>query len=253
MPTYNEAGNLPALVSEIFAIGIPDLQLLIVDDNSPDGTGRVADELAQRFAGCVHVIHRPAKAGLGTAYVAGFTWALEHGADPIFQMDADFSHHPRYLPVMMEALRDCDVVVGSRYVDGGRVDERWPLWRKALSWWGSCVYAPLILGLRVRDATAGFKAFRRYVLESIGLPIVRSNGYIFQVEIAYLCQKGGFRVREIPIYFEDRVVGKSKMSIRVNIEAAWRVWQMRWLYRNARPIADGRGASVHQHGEEHAG
>jgi len=237
MPTYNEAVNLPAIVREIFEQNLPGLSLLVVDDNSPDGTGAVADELARTYAPRMAVLHRPAKQGLGTAYVAGFAWALEHGADCVVQMDADFSHSPAYLAQMLEGIQSYDVVVGSRYVPGGRVDDDWPAWRRFLSWWGSRVYARAILGLTVHDATAGFKCLRRRVLETINLPHVRSNGYIFQVEIAYLCQKHGFRVLEIPIYFEDRARGKSKMSVKVNAEAAWRVWQMKWRYRHLRPVA----------------
>jgi len=231
MPTYNEAANLPTIVERIFALNLPGLTLLIVDDNSPDGTGQIAERLAETYAPRLHILRRPGKQGLGTAYVAGFNWALEHGADAVVQMDADLSHSPVYLATMLEKIGDYDVVVGSRYVPGGRVDDNWPVWRRFLSWWGSRVYAPAILGLHVHDSTAGFKCLRRRVLAEIGLPAVRSNGYIFQVEIAYLCQKHGFRVLEIPIYFEDRTLGKSKMSVKVNAEAAWRVWQMKWRYR----------------------
>jgi dolichol-phosphate mannosyltransferase len=232
MPTYNEAANLPEIVQEVFALHLPDLVLLIVDDNSPDGTGQMADRLKAAYNSWLHVLHRPSKLGLGTAYIEGFAWALQHGADYIVQMDADLSHSPSYLPTMLEKIREYDVVVGSRYVPGGRVDDDWPLWRRFLSWWGSRVYAPAVLGLSVHDSTAGFKCLRRQVLERIGLPQIRSSGYVFQVEIAYLCQKHGFRVLEIPIYFADRVQGKSKMSVRVNAEAALRVWQMKWRYRN---------------------
>ncbi len=241
MPTYNEAANLQEIVQAILALRIPGLDILVVDDNSPDGTGQIADDLARAHNPHVQVLHRPRKQGLGTAYVAGFAWALENGADYIVQMDADHSHKASYLPVMLDKISDYDVVVGSRYIPGGHVDDRWPAWRRFLSWWGSRVYAPIILGLNVHDATAGFKCLRRRVLEEIGLPMVRSNGYIFQVEIAYLCQRFGFRVLEIPIYFEDRAKGKSKMSVRVNAEAAWRVWQMKWRYRN-----HGRAASMLQ-------
>jgi dolichol-phosphate mannosyltransferase len=236
MPTYNEAANLPGIVREILALNLPGLRLLVVDDNSPDGTGRLADDLAAADDR-VAVLHRPSKQGLGTAYVAGFAWALDHGADTVIQMDADFSHSPTYLPIMLDKIKEFDVVVGSRYVAGGKVDEDWPLWRSFLSWWGSRVYAPAILGLHVHDSTAGFKCLRRQVLEQIGLPQVRSNGYIFQVEIACLCEKHGFRILEIPVYFEDRVRGKSKMSVKVNAEAAWRVWQIKWRYRNLKPAS----------------
>lgn len=236
MPTYNEAANLPTIVHEVFALALPGLSLLIVDDCSPDGTGTLADSLAESYAPHLTVLHRSCKQGLGTAYVAGFDWALHHGADAVVQMDADFSHSPAYLPDMIEKIGQYDVVVGSRYVPGGRVDDDWPSWRRFLSWWGSRVYAPAVLGLHVHDSTAGFKCLRRHVLERIGLPQVRSNGYIFQVEIAYLCQQYGFSVLEIPIYFEDRVHGKSKMSVKVNAEAAWRVWQMKWRYRHLRTV-----------------
>ena len=238
MPTYNEASNLPGIVCEVLSVNLPNLTMLIVDDNSPDGTGRIADDLAATYAPRLSVLHRAGKQGLGTAYVAGFAWALAHGADCVVQMDADFSHSPAYLPEMLEKIKDYDVVVGSRYVPGGRVADDWPAWRRFLSWWGSRVYAPAILGLHVHDSTAGYKCLRRQVLEHIGLPQVRSNGYVFQVEIAYLCQKHGFRVLEIPIYFEDRVRGKSKMSVKVNAEAAWRVWQMKWRYRHLKLVKD---------------
>lgn len=232
MPTYNEAANLPTVVKQILDLHLPELTILVVDDNSPDGTGRIADELAAQHAPHIQVLHRERKQGLGTAYIAGFHWALEHGADQVVQMDADLSHSPSYLPLMLDKARTYDVVVGSRYVPGGHVDDDWPLWRRFLSWWGSRVYAPLVLGLSVHDSTAGFKCLRREVLERISLPYMRSNGYIFQVEMAYLCQKHGFSVVEIPIYFVDRVRGKSKMSVRVNAEAAVRVWQIKWHYRH---------------------
>jgi len=235
IPTYNEADNLPGLVGELFALEVPDLQILIVDDNSPDGTGELAEELAQRFPGRIHVIHRPCKMGLGTAYITGFRYALGRGANYIIQMDADFSHSPSYIPLMLEKIKECDVVVGSRYVPGGKLDEKWGWGRYLLSWWANSVYVRFILGLKVRDATAGFKCFRRKVLETIDLSRIRSNGYVFQVEMAYLCEKLGFRVVEIPIYFEDRRIGRSKMNLAVKLEAAWRVWELKWRYRGLKP------------------
>jgi dolichol-phosphate mannosyltransferase len=234
IPTYNEADNLPALVGELLAMGPPGLEILVVDDNSPDGTGQIADELAQRHPDRIHVLHRAGKLGLGTAYITGFGYALEHQADYIVQMDADFSHSPGYIPQFVDAIEGYDLVVGSRYVAGGRLDERWGWWRYFLSWWANSIYTRLILGLKVKDATAGFKCWRRATLEGIGLDRVRSNGYVFQVEMAYLTEKLGFRFLELPIYFEDRRIGRSKMTAPVKIEAALRTWQIRWRHRKAR-------------------
>jgi dolichol-phosphate mannosyltransferase len=234
IPTYNEADNLPTMVGELLALDLPGLEILIVDDNSPDGTGKIAEDLVKRHPGRIHVIHRLGKLGLGTAYISGFTYALEHGADLIIQMDADFSHSPSYIPKLVEAAEESDVVVGSRYVSGGSLDERWSWWRYFLSWWANSVYTRLILGVKVKDATAGFKCWRKATLEGIGLERVRSNGYVFQVEMAYLTEKLGYRFVELPIYFEDRRIGRSKMTVPVKIEAALRTWQIRWRHRNAK-------------------
>jgi dolichol-phosphate mannosyltransferase len=231
VPTYNEADNLSTLVGELLALGLPGLEILIVDDNSPDGTGEVADELVQQYPHHMHVLHRTGKLGLGTAYVAGFSYALEHGMDYVIQMDADFSHSPEYIPQFLETIEECDVVIGSRYVSGGKLDERWGWGRYFLSWWANSVYTRLILGLKVKDATAGFKCWRRATLEGIGLHRVQSNGYVFQVEMAYLTEKLGYRFHEIPIYFEDRRIGRSKMTMSVKIESALRTWQIRWRHR----------------------
>ncbi|HBY95047.1 MAG: polyprenol monophosphomannose synthase [Ardenticatenaceae bacterium] len=235
IPTYNEAENLAAMVDALFTLPRRTLTLIIVDDGSPDGTGEIADRLAAIHAGRIDVVHRTGKLGLGTAYNTGFRRALAQGAEVVVQMDADFSHSPRYIPAMVEALRtdQADVVVGSRYVPGGELDERWSWWRYFLSWWANQVYSRAVLNIRTRDATAGFKAWRRATLDAIDLDQVRSNGYVFQVEMAYLTEKLGFRVLEIPIYFEDRRIGKSKMTVPVKLEAAWRVWQIRWRHRNA--------------------
>ncbi len=229
LPTYNEAENLPLIVKALFDLGIAGLSIIVVDDNSPDGTGRIADELAEHYRGRLQVIHRPGKLGLGSAYVEGFRRALAEGADYVIEMDADFSHPPELLPKFLALGADYDVVVGSRYVPGGRVDERWSLWRRFLSWGGN-VYARLITGLRVRDATAGFKCFRAAALAGIDLGRIRSDGYAFQIEMAYVCQRKGYRVCEVPIVFLDRAQGKSKMSGRIIREAAWRVWQIRCRY-----------------------
>lgn len=236
IPTYNEADNLPSMAAELFALGISELQMLIIDDNSPDGTGQVADDLARQYPQRIQVVHRPGKLGLGTAYITGFRRAIEQGADYIVQMDADFSHSPRYIVQFLDAIRDSDVVIGSRYVAGGRLDERWSWWRYLLSWWANSIYTRLILGLRVKDATAGFKCWQRATLEGIGLDRVQSNGYVFQVEMAYLTEKLGYRFCEVPIYFEDRRIGQSKMTVPVKIEAALRTWQIRWRHRSVKRI-----------------
>lgn len=238
IPTYNEAENLKAMVETLLALDLSALQILVVDDNSPDGTGDVADALALAFNDPsssrprIKVLHRSAKAGLGTAYVAGMTLALADGADYIVQMDADFSHSPAYIPQMLGVLEsmDADVVIGSRYVPGGSLDERWSWWRRFVSWWAN-LYSRAILGLRIRDMTAGFKLWRRSALEAIGLQNVQSNGYSFQVEMAFLSEKLGLRIVEVPIHFEDRRIGQSKLDIPVKIESAWRTWQIRWRYR----------------------
>jgi len=239
IPTYNEAENLTALIGELLNLDIPGPKILIVDDDSPDGTGQVADDLAERQPQLVHVIHRPGKMGLGTAYITGFQYALEQGAEYIVQMDADFSHSPRYIPQFLCAIQGCDVVVGSRYVPGGSLDERWGWWRYFLSWWANSVYTRVLLGLKVKDVTAGFKCWRRATLEGIGLERVRSNGYIFQVEMAYLTEKLGYRFLEIPIHFEDRRIGRSKMTVPVKLEAALRTWEIRRRHRNARRVEPG--------------
>lgn len=235
IPTYNEADNLPTLIGELLVLGLPGLEILIVDDDSPDGTGAVADDLVKQHPDNVHVLHRSGKLGLGTAYITGFGYALDHGADFVVQMDADFSHSPSYIPQFLEAIDGYDVVVGSRYVSGGSLDERWGWGRYFLSWWANSIYTRLILGLRTKDATAGFKCWRRSTLEGIGLDRVRSNGYVFQVEMAFLTEKLGYRVLELPIHFEDRRIGQSKMTVPVKIEAALRTWQIRWRHRRVQP------------------
>lgn len=233
IPTFNEASNLPALIGELLALNLEGLEILIVDDDSPDGTGMLADELAGLHPGLIHVIHRPGKLGLGTAYITGFRYALGRGVDYVVQMDADFSHSPSYIPGFLEAAENADVVVGSRYVAGGSLDEHWGWWRHLLSWWANSVYTRLILGVRVKDATAGFKCWRRSTLQGIGIDRVRSNGYVFQVEMAYLTEKLGYHFLELPIHFEDRRIGQSKMTARVKAEAALRTWQIRWRHRRA--------------------
>ena len=235
IPTYNEAENLPKITSELFGLGMDGLEILVVDDSSPDGTGQVADKLAEQFSGKFHCIHRPGKQGLGTAYIQGFRWAIDHGAENILHMDADFSHSPRYVPQLLALIADYDVVVGSRYIKGGSTDNSWSWYRKLLSWWANSVWVRLILGTKTKDATAGFKCWKAKALQNIGLEQVRSNGYIFQVEMCYLAERLGYRIKEIPIYFEDRRIGQSKMGTRIQVEAALRVFEIRRRYHHLQP------------------
>jgi dolichol-phosphate mannosyltransferase len=231
IPTYNEANNIPPLAAALWALNLPDLSILVVDDASPDSTAEVVADMARANPGRIDVLRRPGKLGLGTAYKDGFRRAIDEGAQAIVQMDADFSHSPQYIPEMLRLLDHYDVVVGSRYVEGGRLDERWSFGRYLLSWWANSVYTRLILGTRQRDTTAGFKAWRRATLIGIGLDRIRSNGYDFQVEMTYVAEKLGYRIKEIPIYFEDRRIGQSKMSMPVKIESALRVWDILWRHR----------------------
>lgn len=235
LPTYNEADNLSPMIAALLALPLPDLSVLIVDDNSPDGTGQVADQLVAHHRDQVNVIHRVGKNGLGTAYLAGFNQALQSNAQAIVQMDADFSHSPSYIPPMVAQLADYDVVIGSRYIRGGKLDERWEFGRYLLSWFANSVYTRILLNIHVRDTTAGFKAWRRETLLGLGLDRVESNGYVFQVEMAYLTERLGYRALEIPIYFEDRRIGHSKMTIPVKVEAALRTWQVRLRHGQLKP------------------
>ncbi len=233
-PTYNEAENLPVLVSALFALPL-DLRLLVVDDDSPDGTGPIADELARKDPARISVLHRRGKLGLRTAYLNGFAHVLKTDAEAVVQMDADFSHDPSVLVAMAERLASCDVVLGSRYVDGGSVDARWPRWRKGLSAFGN-FYARTILSLPLRDVTTGYRMWRRETLEGIPLHRIEANGYVFLVEMAYLAHLLEYKVGEVPIYFADRRWGKSKMSFRIQAEAALRVWQVLWQCRDLRRL-----------------
>lgn len=225
IPTYNERENLEELLRRIFALGKP-LEVLIVDDSSPDGTGQLADEIAARNP-AVHVMHRPGKEGLGSAYVAGFRYVLDRDYDAAFEMDADFSHSPESLPDFLRELEQADLVLGSRYLYGVTV-VNWPLSRLILSY-AANVYSRVITGMRVKDLTGGFKCFRRQVLESIDWSRVKSDGYGFQIEINFKAWRKGFRIKEIPILFVDRRAGESKMSRRIVWEAAWMVWRLRLL------------------------
>jgi dolichol-phosphate mannosyltransferase len=223
LPTYNERENLPSIVDEVLHTAPVDV--LVIDDNSPDGTGRVADLLAKREPR-VRVLHRPGKLGLGTAYVEGFRWGLQRGYRLLVEMDADFSHQPRYLPELMRAAEDADLVLGSRYVPGGGT-ENWGVLRRGMSRGGS-FYARSILGAPFRDLTGGFKVFRREVLEALDLDTVQTTGYAFQIELTYRAWKKGFRIKEVPIVFYERTAGRSKMDRRVVVEAIAKVWSIRF-------------------------
>lgn len=223
IPTYNERENLPQLLPQLLAQG-EAYHVLVVDDNSPDGTGALAEELGAREPR-IHVLHRDGKRGLGTAYVAGFKWALERGFDYVFEMDADFSHAPDDLPRLLEAAVAGDVAVGSRWVGQGGT-RNWSVLRTLVSRGGS-VYAKLILGVPVNDLTSGFKCFSSYVLRRLDLDAIHSNGYGFQVEVNYRCHRLGFQITEVPIVFVDRRVGKSKMSPWIVLEAMAVVWRLR--------------------------
>ena len=224
IPTYNERDNVEPILAAVKR-ELPADHLLVVDDNSPDGTGQVADAIAARDP-TLHVLHRPGKQGLGTAYLAGFRWAIERGYDFIFEFDADFSHDPKYLPPMLARLEtEADVVVGSRYVEGGGT-VNWGIGRQLLSRGGS-LYSRTILGVRLRDLTSGFVGYRRAALEGIGLESIRSNGYSFQIEMKFRSLRAGYRVVEHPIVFVDRRVGQSKMSRQIFAEALTMVWKMR--------------------------
>jgi dolichol-phosphate mannosyltransferase len=228
VPTYNEAANIPRLAEALMQLPLPTLHLLVVDDRSPDGTGEVADKLAAGNPR-ISVLHRSAKNGLGRAYVDGMMRALEDGAEIVVQMDADLSHPAEVIPRMVEVLSTTDaaVVLGSRYVAGGRVASEWAWHRKALSAWAN-FYVNAILRLRVKDVTAGFKAWRATTLRAIDLPTVRSNGYAFQVEMNYRTVRRGLAIAEVPITFEERADGVSKMSLAVQFESALMPWRLRF-------------------------
>jgi dolichol-phosphate mannosyltransferase len=223
MPTYNERKNLSAIVPRVLAQG-PAIHVLVVDDNSPDGTGELADELAAENER-VHVLHRPGKQGLGTAYIAGFKWALEREYEYIFEMDSDFSHNPGHIPEFLEAAQEYDLVLGSRYLRGVTVIN-WPMSRLLLSYFAN-KYARFVTGLPFTDTTGGFKCYRRRVLEAVDLDAITSEGYSFQIETTFRAWRKGFRIGEIKIVFTDRTEGTSKMSGRIIREAVWKVWWLR--------------------------
>lgn len=229
VPTYNEKDNLPTLVDQLLALPLDGLRILVVDDNSPDGTGEVADKMAAETPEQVGVVHRTVKDGLGRAYITGMARALEDGADIVVQMDADLSHPSSVIPQMIETLRttDAGVVLGSRYVAGGKVAAEWPWHRRALSAWAN-FYVNAILRLHVRDATAGFKAWHAATLRAIDLETIRSNGYSFQVEMNYRTVRAGLTIAEVPITFSERAEGVSKMSLKVQLESALTPWRLRF-------------------------
>ena len=226
IPTYNEATNLPDIVPQVLARDAR-IEVLVIDDASPDGTGRIADRLAAESPR-VHVLHRDGKQGLGTAYLAGFKWALERGFDYIFEMDADFSHDPKHLTEFLSAVEGADLVLGSRYLGGKVTVVNWPMGRLLLSYCAN-IYARWVTGLRIWDLTGGFKCFRRRVLEGIDLSRVRSNGYAFQIEVNFRAWRKGFTLAEIPIVFVDRTEGQSKMNRAIVREAVWMVPRLRLM------------------------
>lgn len=239
IPTYNEKENIRSIV-ELVLTQAPNLEVLVVDDNSPDGTAAIVTEMAQANPR-VHLLSRAGKLGLGTAYIAGFKWGLAQGYAYLIEMDADFSHDPREIPNMLKAIQQADLVIGSRYIDGVRV-VNWPLSRLFLSK-GASYYVRIITGLPIHDPTGGFKCFRRIVLESIELDEVRSNGYAFQIEMSFKAWMKGFRIREIPITFADRHAGQSKMCGHIIQEALWMVWSLAFSHGfrrkpHARPKTD---------------
>ncbi|HWE44285.1 MAG TPA: polyprenol monophosphomannose synthase [Gemmatimonadaceae bacterium] len=225
VPTYNERENIERLIATVLAQDA-SLDILVVDDGSPDGTGEIADRIAEQNPR-VHAVHRPRKMGLGTAYLTGFRWALERDYAYVFEMDADFSHDPAHLPQFLNAIQECDLVLGSRYRNGRVTVVNWPMTRLLLSYFAN-IYARVVTGLELGDATGGFKCFRRSVLEAIPLDEVRSNGYAFQIEMSFRAVRKNFRIAEIPIVFVDRTDGVSKMSRHIVREAIWMVWRLRW-------------------------
>ena len=235
VPTYNERENLPSLVEHILKLPV-SVDLLVVDDNSPDGTGHLADEFAGRHP-FIHVLHRPGKNGLGRAYCAGFLWALERDYEFVFEMDGDFSHNPAEIPNFLKAAQEADLVLGSRYRNGIRVIN-WPLKRLMLSL-GAAKYVRVITGMPISDPTGGFKCFRRHALQSIDLQAVRSNGYSFQIELTHKIWRQGMKIAEVPIVFTDRFQGSSKMSGRIVREALWMVWRL-WIQNGLRRRPKGK-------------
>lgn len=230
IPTYNEIENIEDLVNYILHIKKYFINVLIVDDGSPDGTGKKADELTKKYPNRVHVLHRKEKNGLGPAYIAGFKLALSKNAEYIIQMDADFSHDPKYLINLIDAIKTSDLVIGSRYIKGGSVAKSWSAYRKLLSWFANSLYCRIILNMGVKDATAGYRAWKASTLKQLNLSKIKSNGYAFQIEMAYTTFKKNLKIKEIPIYFPDRARGDSKMGLKIVLEAVLRVWEIKRRY-----------------------
>lgn len=231
LPTYNELDNLPRITETLLDLNLETINILVVDDNSPDGTGVLADKLANQYPDRITVLHRKEKLGLGAAYIAGFKKALDMGMDYIVQMDADLSHQPKYIVNMVDAIQENDLVIGSRYIPGGSVDEDWSFYRKLVSGFANRIYIRAILNFPVQDATAGFRFWRRDTLIGINLDRINSSGYAFQIEMAYAAYCLGYRIKEIPIHFPEREKGKSKISFSIQLEGVTRVWQLRSRYR----------------------
>lgn len=234
IPTYNEVENLPTLTDALLNLDVVTLHLLVVDDNSPDGTGVLAEKLSQENPSRISVLHRRKKAGLGSAYIAGFRKAINMGMDYIIQMDADLSHQPKYIVDMMGAIENHDLVIGSRYIPGGKVDEDWPIHRKMLSGFANQIYIRAILNFPVRDATSGFRLWRREILSRLNLDQISSSGYAFQIEMAYAAYQLGCRIKEVPIYFPERDQGKSKISFSIQLEGVTKVWELKYRNRKIR-------------------
>lgn len=232
IPTYNEANNLPVLAAELWALKIPGLSILVVDSDSPDGTGEIADELAEQHPGELTALHLSTRGGLRRAYITGFNWALTHEADFIIQMDCDFSHSPRHIHDLLNAIQNADLVVGSRYIAGSKLDDRMGSVQYLQSWWANAIYARTILNLQIKDATSGFRCWRAPALQRIDLDGISSNGYSFQIEMAYAAEKLGYKIIEIPIHFEERRQGRGKLNLPDKFEAAFRTWEIWWRYRN---------------------
>lgn len=232
IPTFNEVNNLPILAAELWALKIPGLSILVVDGDSPDGTGDVADELAEQHPGELTALHLSQRGGLRRAYITGFNWALTHEANFVIQMDCDFSHSPRHIHDLLNAIQNADLVVGSRYIAGSKLDDRMGSVQYLQSWWANAIYARTILNLQIKDATSGFRCWRAKALQGIDLDGISSNGYSFQIEMAYVAEKLGYKIIEIPIHFEERRLGRGKLSLPDKFEAAFRTWGIWWRYRN---------------------
>lgn len=237
LPAYNEKENIRSMVEALFALNVEGLSILVVDDNSPDGTGEIADALASEHPGQMRVLHRPGKGGLGTAYIDAFLLAIhEIDVDYILHMDMDFSHQPKYVPQLIAELeKGYDMVLGSRYALGGGVEETWSLYRKLLSWFANRIYVRAFLDIPVKDATGGFRVWRKEVLSGLDLERIRSNGYIWQVEMVYVAHKLGYKIGEIPIHFPDRRDGQSKMGLDIQVEAALGVFRLLWEHHGLTP------------------